>query len=731
MVVCPNCGEENPERARFCLSCGSALTVAAPVAETRKTVTILFSDVTGSTAMGEKLDPESLRKVMSRYFDEMRAVIESHSGTVEKFIGDAVMAVFGVPVLHEDDALRAVRAAAGMREALQLLNVELERDWGVTIQIRTGVNTGEVVAGSGDQTMATGDAVNTAARLEQHAKPGEILLGESTYRLVRHAVVAEAADPITAKGKTDPLGAFRLIRVGDIALESGRRLDSPIVGRDNELALAEQAFERAVREQSCSLFTVFGSAGVGKSRLTQEVIRSVEARATVSRGRCLPYGRGITFWPVIEIVHAMAGLSDGDSAEKARAAVRKLLADEDDADLIVERVVQVMGLGEEEVRAEETFWAVRKLFESLARRSPLVVVFDDIHWAEPTLLDLIEHIADLSRDVSILLMCIARPELLERRPSWGGGKMNASSILLEPLRAEESSQLIANMLGGTTLPAAVETRIAGAAEGNPLFVEEMVSMLIDDGLLRRQNGQWDVSADLGSVTVPPTIQALLAARLDRLDADERALIQGASVVGKEFSIDDVAAIVPEQLAARASTVVTSLVRKELVRSDQGRAGAHNSFRFRHILIRDAAYNALSKQQRAELHEGFAGWLEEHYVERLPEYEEIIGYHLEQAHSYKASLGPLDDAARALAQRAGEHLASAGRRAGTRGDAPGAVGLLERALAMMPEDWDGRTDALVRLGDQLYEAGSSSAVSRSCGRRKKGRGDREMCEPSGS
>src|SRR5258706_10131222 len=367
MVVCPNCGEENPERARFCLSCGLALTVAAAPAETRKTVTILFCDVTGSTAMGEKLDPESLRKVMTRYFDEMRSVIEGHSGTVEKFIGDAGMAVFGVPVLHEDDALRAVRAAAEMRETLQRLNVELERDWGVTIQTRTGVNTGEVVAGSGDQTMATGDAVNTAARLEQHAKPGEILLGDPTYRLVRHAVVAEPADPITAKGKADPLGAFRLSRVGDIALESGRRLDSPIVGRDNELALAEQAFKRAVRERSCSLFTVFGSAGVGKSRLTQEVIRSVEPRATVSRGRCLPYGRGITFWPLIEIVHAIAGLSDGDSAEKARGAVRKLLADEDDADLIVERVVQAMGLGEEEVRAEETLWTVRKLIESLAR----------------------------------------------------------------------------------------------------------------------------------------------------------------------------------------------------------------------------------------------------------------------------------------------------------------------------------------------------------------------------
>src|SRR5437763_504104 len=610
--------------------------------------------------MGEKLDPESLRNVMTRYFDEMRAVIESHSGTVEKFIGDAIMAVFGVPVLHEDDALRAVRAAAEVRDALARLNVELERDHGVAIQTRTGVNTGEVVAGTGNQTMATGDAVNTAARLEQHAAPGDILLGEPTYRLVRHAVVAEPAPPVEAKGKSEPLTPHRLIRVSDVAPDAGRRLDSPLVGRDNELVLAEQAFERAVRERSCSLFTVFGSAGVGKSRLSQEMIRSVEGRAMVARGRCLPYGRGITFWRVIEIVHSIAGLSDDDAGDRVRGALNKLLVDEEDAGLIIERIVQVMGFVEQEVRAEELFWAVRKLFEALGRREPLVVVFDDIHWAEPTLLDLIEHVADLSRGVPILLLCIARPELLEGRSSWGGGKMNASSILLEPLASEESTVLMANLLGGTALPPAIGTRISEAAEGNPLFVEEMVSKLIDDGLLRHKDGSWEVSADLASVSVPPTIQALLASRIDRLDADERAVIQAASVVGKEFGIGDVAALLPEQLSARTSSIVTALVRKELVRPDHG--GARDAFRFRHILIRDAAYNALSKLQRAELHERFAIWLEETFPERLSEYEEIIGYHLEQAHGYRASLGPLDDAARAVGLRATDHLASAARRA---------------------------------------------------------------------
>jgi class 3 adenylate cyclase/tetratricopeptide (TPR) repeat protein len=702
MVVCASCGEENPERARFCLNCGASLAAPAKAEETRKTVTILFSDVTGSTALGEKLDPESLRNVMTRYFDEMRAVIEAHSGTVEKFIGDAIMAVFGVPVLHEDDALRAVRAAAEMRQTLERLNGDLERDWGVQIQTRTGVNTGEVVAGSGNQQMATGDAVNTAARLEQHAAPGEILLGEQTYRLARYAIVAEAAEPISAKGKADPVPCYRLIRVSDAPADAGRRLDSPLVGRDNELALAEQAFERTIRESSCSLFTVFGSAGVGKSRLTHEVIRSVERRATVARGRCLPYGRGITFWPLIEIVHDLASLSDGDSVELARASIRKLLADDGDTDLITERILQVLGLSEEEVRAQETFWAVRKTFESLARRKPLVIVFDDIHWAEPTLFDLIEHVADLSRDASILLMCIARPELLERRPSWGGGKMNASSILLEPLRAEESAQLMANLLGGMALPPPVEKRISEAAEGNPLFVEEMVSMLIDDGLLRRENGSWEVSDQLGSVSVPPTIQALLAARLDRLDADERTVIQAASVVGKEFSVDDVSAIVDEQLRARATSIVTALMRKELVRPDH--TGSGDRFRFRHILIRDAAYNAISKQQRAQLHERFANWLEQTFPERLTEYEEIIGYHLEQAYGYRISLGPADDAARTTARRAGEHLVSAGWRAALRGDAIGGVNLLERALELLPRDWPERAETLYRLADAQNEAG---------------------------
>jgi predicted ATPase/class 3 adenylate cyclase len=676
MQICPNCGEENSERARFCSACGTSLQAAEAPREVRKTVTILFCDVTGSTALGERLDPESLRNVMTRYFDEMRAVIESHGGTVEKFIGDAVMAVFGVPVVHEDDALRAVRAAGEMRESLGRLNDDLERRWGVRIETRIGLNTGEVVAGAGDQTLVTGDAVNTAARLEQHARPGDILLGEPTYRLVRHVARAEPTDPIEAKGKAEPVTAYRLLGVAGI-VASSRRLDSPLIGRAHELELAVQAFDRAVRERACHLFTVFGPPGVGKSRLTQEVISFLEARATVCRGRCLPYGRGITFWPLAEIVHDLAGLTGGESPEEAETKIAKLVEDESNARVIAGRVAALIGLGEATGQAEESFWAVRKLFESLAQRKPLVVVVDDIHWAEPTLLDLLEHIADWTRDAALLLTCLARPDLLDSRPGWAGGKMNASSILLEPLRVDESERLVANLLGGMDLPQGVLGRITESAEGNPLFVEEIVNMLIDDGLLQRQNGSWEVARDIDHVPIPATIQSLLAARLDRLTPEERRATDAAAIVGKEFWLEAVDAITG--MSSRAPLM--ALVRKELVRPDRSRMG-EEAFRFRHVLIRDAAYNAIAKQQRAQLHERFANWMEEQFADRIAEHEEIIGYHLEQAYLAKTSLGPADDAAKDLAHRAAARLAQSGLRAFDRGDDTAAVDLLTRARSLL-------------------------------------------------
>ncbi len=675
-TTCPQCGQENPEGFKFCGACGASLEAAPAPREMRKTVTVVFADVTGSTALGEQLDPESLRRVMGRYFDEMKAVVEAHEGTVEKFIGDAVMAVFGIPIVHEDDALRAVRAAAEMRDRLVALNEELERDWGVRIEVRTGVNTGEVVAGdgSGGQRFATGDAVNVAKRFEEAARPGEILLGEATYRLVRDAVEVEPVGDLELKGKSGSVKAHRLLSVEPGAVGRARRLDSPMVGRDRERSLLEQAYERAVNDRACHLFTVLGAAGVGKSRLIEEFLETVAESATVVRGRCLPYGVGITFWPVLEVV-------------------RTLGAD-----------VASVGLAEGTSPSDETSWAVRKLLEAHAHERPLVVVFDDVQWGEPTFLDLVEHIADLSRDAPILLVCIARPELLDVRPSWAGGKFNATSVLLEPLGDGESAELIHNLLGRAGLAAEVRTRVAEAAEGNPLFVEEMLGMLIDDGLLERQNGRWIATGDLASVAVPPTIQALLSARLDRLAPAERAVVERASVEGKVFHRGAVAELAPSEVRNDVGGHLQTLVRKELLRPDRSEFAGEDAFRFRHLLIRDAAYEAMPKELRAELHERFASWLERMAAGRVLEYEEILGFHLEQAYRYRSELAPLDEEARVLGARAGERLASAGERAFARSDAPAAISLLDRALGVLPKENPVRPKLECDLGLALSDRG---------------------------
>jgi class 3 adenylate cyclase/tetratricopeptide (TPR) repeat protein len=704
--ACPNCGEENPDKARFCWSCGSALAEAEAPSEVRKTVTVVFSDVSGSTSLGERTDPESLRRVMSRYFDEMRDVVEAHGGVVEKFIGDAVMAVFGIPHLHEDDALRAVRAAAEMRSRLEDLNDELERTFGVRIAVRTGVNTGEVVAGdsSEGQRLVTGDAVNVAARLEQAAQPGEILLGADTHRLVRAGVEAETVEPLSLKGKAEAVPAFRLLEVSPDATVTPRHLDSPMVGRDRQRRVLEEAFDQAVTDRVCHLFTVLGAAGVGKSRLVQEFLAGLGDRGQVLSGRCLSYGEGITFWPLAEVVHRAAATTDADSPEVVVAKLEELLEDVDDAPLIAARVAQAVGFAEGQGPAEETFWAVRKLFESLARERPLVLVLDDLHWGEPTLLDLVEHIADWTRDAPILLLCVARQELLDVRASWGGGKRSATTISLEPLNEAESDQLIHNLLGRADLPMGIEERITEAAEGNPLFVEEMVAMLIDDGHLRRENGRWVGSGDLAAVTVPLTIQALLAARLDRLQRPERAVIERASVEGKVFHGGAVAALAPEEIRSAVPAHLMALIRKELVRPDRSTFVGQEGFRFRHLLIRDAAYHAMPKETRADLHQRFATWLGEVAADRISEYEEFLGYHLEQAFRYRAELGPVDDLGQALAAEAAGHLTAAGWRAADRGDFPAASSLWRRAIDLLPATDPNGLRLMADLADVLIDRG---------------------------
>jgi class 3 adenylate cyclase/tetratricopeptide (TPR) repeat protein len=706
---CPSCGEENADRARFCQSCATPLGDAdAQIADVRKVVTIVFADVTGSTALGERLDPEALRRVMGRYFDEMAAVIERHGGTVEKFIGDAVMAVFGIPRLHEDDALRAVRAAIGMREALEALNVDLEREHGEGLAARIGVNTGEVVAGdpSAGQRLVTGDPVNVAARLEQAAAPGEVLLGDPTYRLVKDAVQVEPIDALALKGKEDRVVAFRLVSVAAGVAGHERHLDSPMVGRTKELSLLEHALERAVTDRTSHLFTLMGPAGVGKSRLVAEFLGGSAADATFLRGRCLSYGEGITFFPLADVIHQAAGILDSDPPAVARSKLDAVLADAPDRERVTGLVGGLFGWAEPGA-TEDSFWAVRKLLEHLARERPVVVVFDDIHWAEPTFLDLIEYLADWTRDAAVLVLCIARPELLEVRAGWGGGKMNATSILLEPLPGDEASRLVDNLLGRAEMPQVARERILEAAEGNPLFVEEMLAMLIDDGLLRFEDGAWRSVEDLANVTVPPTIHLLLAARLDRLDVEERSVIERGAVEGKVFHSGAVTTLSPETARPDVRSRLLALARKELIRPDRAEFAGEDAFRFRHLLIRDAAYQAMPKEQRAELHERFADWLAEAAKERMAEYEEILGYHLEQAYRYREELSAAGDAARGIAARAAGHLYASAERADERNDLKAARAFLDRSIALSEGALQARS--LLLLADVLIELGEYTAA----------------------
>lgn len=706
MQLCPNCGEENPARFRLCGFCGTPLAPPAPVQEIRKTVTIVFSDLKGSTDLGERLDPESLRSVMDRYFAAMRGQLEAHGGTIEKFIGDAIMAVFGLPTVHEDDALRAVRAASGMRDSLGELNDDLERRWGVRLAMRIGVHTGVVVAGdpAAGQRLVTGDPVNTAARLEQAAPTNEILIGDLTYRLVRDVVEVEAVPPLELKGKAERVPAYRLKAV---RADRGRqRTDgSPMVGREEEMARLGRAFDDAVTKRLLQQVTVIGDAGVGKSRLVRESLAALGDRAYVVRGRCLPYGQGITFWPIVEVVRAAAGIAEDDLPERAIGRLAGLVGD----DAVVERLAAVTGLSPSSFPLAESFWAVRRLIEILAERQPLVLVVDDIHWAEPTLLDLLTHVADAGILAPVLLLCTARHELLEGRPDWGEGPQQAR-ITLAPLGDAQAEAIVAALLGRSGLPSAILDRVVAAAEGNPLFVEQLVSMLVDDGVIRRVEGEWRLADELGEVLVPPTIQALLAARLDRLGRDERACLEPASVIGPSFDRAALRALVPEDLQADLQRHLGSLDRKQLVHPARG-SESEEDYRFHHILIRDTTYQGLLKRTRAGLHERYVEWADARSVEahRERELEEILGYHLEQAYRYLSELGPLDQHGLELGLRASVRLGDAGRRAYDRGDIPATANLLRRAALLRPEGDPVRASLLVDAGEALTQAGELGAA----------------------
>jgi DNA-binding SARP family transcriptional activator/tetratricopeptide (TPR) repeat protein len=628
----------------------------------RKTVTVTFLDLSPSASTVASLDPEALRRIVRRHVDTAAEVIRRHGGTVEQLVGDTIVAVFGIPAAHEDDALRAVRAMIELRDKFATVNEELEYAGGIQLAARVGIDTGEVLVGDPavPQPIASGEVVRVAARLQQAAAEGEFLVSENTQRLVQHAVRFEPMEDRSLEIYGQPLTAWRLLDVVPGTPAFARRLDAPMVGRVAELAQLRAAFDRTVQDRSARLLTVIGEAGIGKSRLVREFAESLESDALVLVGACPAYGEGMTFWPLREIVMQVA--------ETGREDLVKLLAGEEDAESIADQVLGAIGLTETPGTPDAPFPALRRFVEALARKQPLVVIFEDVHWAQPTLLDLIEYLTEWTRE-AVFLLCLARPELLEERSTWTGSKRNAVSLVLEPLGAEDTEKLIADYLAGRTLPPETVARVVETSQGNPLFVEQLLAAL----------------REKGDLAIPTSVQALLAARLDRLGPAERDLVRSASVIGADFSVKALGALLPDAARPFAGRHLQALERKQLVRPSRVASAGEETFSFRHVLIQLAAYRSMTRETRSQLHEQFAGWLEGEAVESTPGFEEIVGYHLEQAYEHQRELGPLEAHGRALAKRAGEVLASAGLRAYARFDVAAAENLFSRAKALLPSD----------------------------------------------
>ena len=621
----------------------------------RKLASVLFVDLVGSTALVSSSDPEVVRRRVNRFFERVQYSVTTHGGIVEKFAGDAVMAAFGIPQAHEDDAERATRAGLAILEEI----AELE------LEARAGVESGEVVAEDSDATFATGEAVNLAARLQQAAEAGQLYVGPAARGLTAGRIEFEEVGPVEVKGRDEPLWAWRAIRALD-GVPGPRRLDAPFVGRDAELELLENTFARAVRDRRAHVLTIFGEPGIGKSRLAREFLEGLEG-ATVLAGRCLPYGEGITYWPLAEMVKSAAGISDDDPVKEAVDKLRRCCEDEAVADLLG-LASGVLEAVESDRSQQEIAWAARAFAEHLASDLPLVLVFEDIHWGEKPLLDLIGHLAEWVRETPLLILCLARPELLDLHGNWGGGRTRFTAIELEPLAPEESRELVEALVEDGPLPAEVEQAMLAKTEGNPLFVEETVRMLADcDGAALSE------FAD----RIPDTVQALIAARIDRLALEDKLLLQRAAVIGRVFWAGAVASLSPE--LDDPDEVLEQLLRRDLLLPEaRSTITGETAYRFKHVLIRDVAYAGVTKSARADYHSRFAAWLRDRAGGELLE---IRAFHLDQA---AALLAELDGAAPLeLTREAAAALEEAGRRALAREASQSARKLFLRCLELEP------------------------------------------------
>jgi predicted ATPase/class 3 adenylate cyclase len=718
MPSCAECGQENPAVARFCLACGTPLVDSRAAREERKVVTVLFADLVGFTSRAEQLDPEDVRAMLSPYYARLRKELERRGGTVEKFIGDAVMALFGAPVAHEDDPERAVRAALAIRDGIAELN---EADPNLELQVRIAVNTGEALIALGanpseGEGMASGDVVNTAARLQAWAPVNGILVGQTTYRATERAIDYREAEPVTAKGKAEPVKVWEVIEPrARYGVDIGLRGRAPLVGREQELDVLLDALARVRAEGASQLVTLVGVPGIGKSRLVVELSAAVDEDPELifwRQGRSLPYGEGVTFWALAEIVKAQAGILETDSAEaaieKLRRTVENVVADTSEAEWIEIHLRPLVGLEDEAQagggRQAEAFGAWRRFFEHLAERSPLVLVFEDLHWADDGLLDFVDDLVEWASAVPLLVVCVARPELLSRRPGWGGGKPNATTLSLSPLTRDDTARLVAALLEQAVLPAELQAALLGRAEGNPLYAEEYVRMLQDRGFLRREDGAWrfERSDDL---PLPESVQGIVAARLDSLPTEEKALVQDAAVIGKVFWAGAVASVGGSERSA-VEERLRALGRKEFVRRERRSSVAgEDQYIFLHVLVRDVAYGQIPRGSRSARHRTAAEWIASLSSDRSEDRAEMLAHHYLSAIELAQAAG---QETTDFAEPARQALRDAGDRALALNAYVAAARFYQAALDLWPDDDAARPRLLLRLGAARFDAEAKGA-----------------------